>query len=104
MLVIVVVEWLFGNTLVGFAADLLRGLDAVPQWIVDVVVVGTRLLAVVVLGGLLAWALYRRRWRMLGTVGLAGLVAAAVATLLESAIDRRSGAGARRASASTSVP
>ncbi len=75
---------MFGNALVGFASDLLRGLDAVPSWIVDAIVVGTRILAVVVLGGLLAWALYRRRWRMLGTVALAGLVAAALVTAFES--------------------
>ena len=30
-----VVEWLFGDTLVAFGTDLLRGLDAVPQWMVD---------------------------------------------------------------------
>ena len=96
LLVILVVERVFGNALVGFASDLLRGLDAVPQWMVDAVVVGTRILAVVVLGGLLTWALYRRRWRMLGTVALAGLVAAALVTLLESGIETEQGAGARR--------
>ena len=62
-----------------------------PQWIVDTVVIGTRVLAVVVLGGLLTWALYRRRWRMLGTVALAGLLAAALVTLLESGIETDQG-------------
>ncbi len=87
LLVLLLVEWLFGDTLVGFASDLLRGLDAVPQWIVDAIVLGTRVLAVVVLGGLLTWALYRRRWRMLGTVALAGLVAGGLVSLLESGIE-----------------
>ena len=67
-LALLVVEWLFGDTLVGFASDLLRGLDALPSWIIDVVVVGTRILAVVVIGGGLVWALWGRRWRMLVTV------------------------------------
>ena len=92
LLVLLIVERVFGNALVGFASDLLRGLDAVPPWIVDVIVVGTRVLAVVVLGGLLAWALYRRRWRMLGTVALAGLLAAAVVKALESGIETDQGA------------
>ena len=42
LLALVVVEWLFGDTLVAFGSDLLRGMDAVPQWIIDVVVLGTR--------------------------------------------------------------
>ena len=101
LLVLLLVERVFGNTLVGFASDLLRGLDAVPQWIVDVVVVGTRVLAVVVLGGLLAWALYRRRWRMLGTVALAGLLAAAVVAGCSSPGSRP--IKARRSSTSASI-
>ena len=59
VLILLVVEWLFGDTLVTFAADLLRGLDAVPQWIIDVIVIGTRVLGVIVLGGGLVWILYR---------------------------------------------
>ena len=62
-----------------------------PAWIVDAVVVATRVLAAIVFVGLLAWALYGRRWRMLGTVALAGLVAAAVVTMLESGIDADEG-------------
>ena len=81
------VEWLFGDTLVGFASDLLRGLDAVPQWILDVVVIGTRILGLVVLGGGLVWMLYHRRWRMLVTVSAAGLVAVAVFVVLDGLIE-----------------
>jgi hypothetical protein len=51
LLLLIVVDALFGDALVAFGSDLLRGLDAVPQWIVDIVVVGTRALAVVVFGG-----------------------------------------------------
>ena len=48
---LLLVEWLFGDTLIAFGSDLLRGLDALPKWLIDVVVVGTRILGVVVLGG-----------------------------------------------------
>ena len=82
-LALVVVEWLFGDTLIAFGSDLLRGLDAVPQWIVDVVALGTRILAAVMLGGGLLWAVYRQRWRMLVTVGVAGLLAAGLFVLVD---------------------
>ena len=44
VLALILLEWLFGDTLIAFASDLLRGLDAIPQWIIDVVVIGTRIL------------------------------------------------------------
>ena len=78
VLILLLLEQLFGDTLVAFASDLLRGLDAVPRWILEGIVIGTRLLALVVLGGGLAWTLYRRRWRMLVTVAAAGLLAVVV--------------------------
>ena len=72
---LLLVELLFGEALVGFGADLLRGLEAVPAWMVDVVVVGTRILAVVVFGAGVVWAITGRPWRMLVTVALAVLLA-----------------------------
>src|SRR5262245_43360056 len=89
--VLAVVEWLFGDALVAFASDLLRGLDAIPHWIVDVVVIGTRILAVVVLGGGLVLAVVQRRWRMLVTVGVAGLAAALLAILLDDLVETDEG-------------
>jgi glycosyltransferase 2 family protein len=86
-LVLLLVEWLFGDTLIAFESDLLRGLDALPQWLVDVVTVGTRILTLVVLGGGLAWTLYRQRWRMLVTVALAGLLAAVLFPLLDDLVN-----------------
>ena len=87
VLSVLVVEWLFGDTLVAFTSDLLRGLDALPSWIVDAVVLGTRVLWVIVLGVLLWWTLHGRRWRMLATVAAAGLVAALLVTLLDGLIE-----------------
>jgi len=80
-LVLVVIERLFGDTLVAFASDLASGLHAVPGWIVDVVVVGTRILGVVFFGGGLVWSLVRRRWRMLATAALAVALAEVLTAL-----------------------
>jgi hypothetical protein len=83
LVVLLIVEGLFGETLVAFTSDLLRGLDALPRWIVDLIVIGTRVLAVVVLGGGLLWTLFHQRWRMLATVAIAGALAAIVVALLD---------------------
>ena len=54
LLALLLVQWLWGRALVDFAGELFTGLSAVPTWMVDVIVVVTRLLAVVVLvGGLM---------------------------------------------------
>jgi glycosyltransferase 2 family protein len=81
--VLLLVQALFGDTLVTFAAQLLRGLDALPHWIVHTVVVGTRVLAIVVLGGGLVLTLWHGRLRLLVTVVVAGLVAVGLAVLLD---------------------
>ena len=91
VLLLLVVEWLFGDTLVAFASDLLRGLDAVPQWIIDVIVIGTRILGVIVLGGGLVWILYRRRWRMLVTVAIAGVLAVVIFGWLDALVETDQG-------------
>jgi undecaprenyl-diphosphatase len=80
--VLLVVQALFGDTLVTFAAQLLRGLDALPHWIVHAVVVATRLLAIVVLVGGLAFTLWHGRLRLLVTASVAALVALGLAVLL----------------------
>jgi undecaprenyl-diphosphatase len=86
LLALLLVEWLFGDTVVAFGSDVLRGLDAVPQWMLDVIVLGTRLLAVVVFGGGLVVALVQRRWRMLVTVLVAAVAGALLAALLDAVI------------------
>jgi glycosyltransferase 2 family protein len=81
-LVTLLVAWIFGDTLATFAAQLLSGLDAVPTWILDTIVVGLRILGLVVLGGILVFIVSGRRWRMLLTVAAAAIAAAIVATLV----------------------
>lgn len=83
---LLILERLFGETLVAFGSDLLRGLDALPQWVIDLIVVGTRLLALVLLGGGLVWTLLRRRGRMLLTVLLAGSLAALLFAVMSDVI------------------
>ena len=83
VLVLLAVELLFGETVVAFGSDVLRGLDAVPQWMRDLVVLGTRSLAVVVFGGGLVVILLRRRWRMLATVAVAAVAGALLALFLD---------------------
>ena len=48
-LVALLLEWLAGDALIDFASDLTQGLSAIPTWILDVVVVTTRVLAVILL-------------------------------------------------------
>jgi len=75
-------ELWFGSTLVKFTHDLLRGLDAVPEWLLDTIVTATRVLALVVIGGGLAVTLVRGRWRFLSTIALAGVLAALLVLVL----------------------
>ncbi|HEV7534364.1 MAG TPA: hypothetical protein VGP90_01940, partial [Acidimicrobiia bacterium] len=83
LLALLLVEWLFGESLVAFWSQLLRGVDAVPDWIVTVVVVGTRLLTLAVLVGGLVWTAVRAGWRMAATAGLAAVTAAALRAWLD---------------------
>ena len=80
---LLVVQALFGDALVSFAGDLLGGLEALPHWIVYTLVVGTRVLAIVVIGGGLVVTLWHARLRMLVTVAAAGLIALGLAVLLD---------------------
>jgi hypothetical protein len=83
LVLLLVVQWLFGRTLVEFSDQLLTGLGAVPTWLVDVVVIATRVLAVVVLVGGLVLTVRSGGWRMVGTAGLGAAIAAALVVLLE---------------------
>jgi undecaprenyl-diphosphatase len=83
LLVEIVVQWLFGDVVVAFTTDVLRGLDALPGWLVSIVVVGTRVLAVVLLGGGLVITVLRGRWRLLVTVVLAVVFAVALTLVLD---------------------
>jgi hypothetical protein len=83
LLALLAVQALFGDTLVTFAADVLRGLDALPSWIVHTLVVATRLLAIVILGGGMLVTVWRGRGRLLLTVLAAALLAVTLAAILD---------------------
>ena len=83
LLLTLLVQWLFGDTLIEFGSQLFRGLDAVPTWIVDVVIVGSRVLAIVFLVGGAIVTLLHHRIRYLLVLVLAGAVAAGLAYLLD---------------------
>ena len=82
LLLFTLVSWLFGDTLVGFTSDLLRGLDALPDWLVRGLAAASRVLAVVVLVGGLIVTVVRTGRRMLGTMLLAAGIAVVLVVLL----------------------
>jgi undecaprenyl-diphosphatase len=92
LLVLFLVQWLFGDTLVGFISDLLRGYQAIPNWIVNVVAIGGRILAVAFLVFGLLLTIVRSGWRMLATVVLAAALGVALVLLLNGVIDVADGA------------
>ena len=90
LLALLFVQWLWGRALVDFTGELFTGLSAMPAWLVDVIVIVTRLLAVVALVGGLVIAVRSGGWRMVGTAGLGAAIAAVLILLLEG-LDPRSG-------------
>ena len=82
-LIVFLVAWLFGDTVVVFASDFLAGIDAVPDWLLTAVVAGTRLLTIVVLVGGLAWTAVRARWAAPVAMALGVVIAAVLVALLE---------------------
>jgi glycosyltransferase 2 family protein len=92
LVVFLIVEWLFGDTLVAFGSDLLRGLDAVPTWIVNIIVIGSRMLAAVILIGGFFWTVAHGRWTMLTRVVLAAAIAVVLAYLRDRVHDSDTGA------------
>jgi undecaprenyl-diphosphatase len=82
LLVAFVLEWLFGDTLVAFSSELLSGLAAIPEWMLNAIVAGSRLLALIVLAYLLVRIAVRYRWQAVSTMLCAGVLAAALVALL----------------------
>ena len=82
LLLLTLIGWIFGDTLVGFTSDLLRGLDALPDWIVRGFAAASRAIAVIVLIGGLILTAVRTGWRMVGTVVLAIAIGVLLVALL----------------------
>jgi undecaprenyl-diphosphatase len=79
--ILVVLELAFGDELAEFAADLLRGLDAVPEWLLSALVVAVRLGGIALLVAGLVAVVRRGRWRVLLSVTVAAVVAGVLAEL-----------------------
>jgi undecaprenyl-diphosphatase len=84
---LVVIGALFDEAIVGFAADLLAGLEALPDWLLVALGVVLRLLLLVVLVGGLAGALVAGRWRLLAMLALAAAIGAGLFLLVDPHVD-----------------
>ncbi len=80
--VLLAVQWLFGDTLIAFASELLAGFSALPHWIVDALAIGTRVLAFSVLAIGLVVTLVRSGRRAALTTLLGVALAAVLVPLL----------------------
>ena len=87
LVALVIVGRLFDETIVGFAADLLRGLDALPSWLVTALVATGQVLGVVLLVTALVAALVRWDTRLVGAVLLGGGAAMLLFALLRPLVD-----------------
>lgn len=87
LVALVVVAWLFEDAVLGFASDLLRGLDALPTGLVDLLVGMGQVLVVVLVAGGLVLAVVQARWVLLATSGVAALAGAALAGVLRPVLD-----------------
>ena len=86
LVAVLVIGAVFGDGVVGFLSDLLRGIEALPAWFDSSVLFATRVLAIVVLGGGLVVALATRRFRALATVALAAAVAIGLFALIDEVV------------------
>jgi len=87
LLIVVVIGALFDEAIVGFVADLVRGVESLPSWLVTgVVLVGQVLAAVVIVGGAVA-AVVRRHWFLLAVTALAAAAAVLLTLLVRPVVD-----------------
>jgi len=76
LVLVVLVGWLFDEAVVGFAADLYRGFDALPTWLVTGAFAIGQVVGAVIVVGAVVIALVRRDWRLIGSAVVAGVGAA----------------------------
>jgi hypothetical protein len=87
LVAVVIAGWLFDEAIVGFVADLLRGLDALPSWLVTTLVATGQVLGLVLLATALITALVRRDARLVGAVLLGGGAAVLLFALLRRIVE-----------------
>jgi glycosyltransferase 2 family protein len=87
LITLVVVGLLFGGSVVGFGADLLRGLDTLPSWLVTTVAVAVQLIAVVLVVAAVVSMSRTRSWHLALAAAVAALLGAGTAALLAGVVD-----------------
>ena len=78
---------LFDEAIVGFVADLIRGIESLPTWLVTGLVLFGQVLGVVVILGGAVMAVVRRRWLLLGITAAAAGVAVLLTLLIRPIVD-----------------
>jgi glycosyltransferase 2 family protein len=89
LVAVVIVGWLFDEAIVGFVADLVRGFDALPSWLVTSLVATGQVLGLALLAIALIAALVRWDTRLVGAVLLGGGAAMLLFALLRPLVDER---------------
>ena len=87
LLAVVVIGALFDEAIVGFVADLIRGIESLPTWLVTGLVLFGQVLGVVVILGGAVMAVVRRRWLLLGITAAAAGVAVLLTLLIRPIVD-----------------
>jgi undecaprenyl-diphosphatase len=87
LVVLLLVEWWFGDSVVSFASDLLRGLDAIDRDVATVAVVVVRVLALGLLVVGFGLVLVRGQWRFLASVSAGAGLAVVLHLLVDGAFD-----------------
>ncbi len=82
LLVVTLMGVLFGDTMVDFVADLLRGLDRLPTWFLSVLAIGAQIVGVVLFAVGLAAVVRSRAWRTLIAAVVAAVAAGVVVALI----------------------
>jgi hypothetical protein len=88
LVLVVVVGALFDEAIVGFVADLIRGVDALPTWFVTGLVLLGQILGLVVIAGGGAVAALRGRWFLLAISAAAAGAAVLLTVLIRPIVDR----------------
>jgi undecaprenyl-diphosphatase len=87
LVAVVVIGALFDEAILGFIADLVRGIEALPSWFVTgVVLFGQVLAAVVIVGGAVVAAV-QRRWFLLAVTAAAAGAAVLLTLVLRPIVD-----------------
>jgi undecaprenyl-diphosphatase len=87
LLSVVVLGALFDDAVVGFVSDLLRGLEALPTWLVTGMVLLGQVLGLVVIVGGAVVAAVRRRWFLLAVTTAAAAAAVVLTLVLRPLVD-----------------